>query len=115
MTIWDPPVPPNVNLPGLRVGRHLTIQQRFEEWLATRDGQLVYGEVIARALLLRERGWTHYSHKAIIESIRYDHNIRVGPEAGFKINDHYSSRIARRLMTEYPSLDGFFETRELRA
>lgn len=105
----------NTVLPGLRIGRFLTIQERFEEWLDTDDGRIVWRQFIARARALRDRGWKHYSHKAIIETIRYDRDIKVGPENGFKINDHYTSRIARRAMAAYPDLDGFFEVRELRA
>lgn len=91
------------------------IQARFEEWMGTRDGRLVYGELVRRALLLRRRGWRHYSHKAILETIRYDASIEAGPEAGYKINDHYASRLVRKVMDEQPELRGFFETRELRA
>lgn len=116
MTLWDTfDHARNVSIPGLRAGRHLTIQQRFEEWLLTPDGLLVYGEVVARANRLASRGWTHFAIGALWESIRYDHSVRVGPESGFKLNDHYRSRMARRVMLDYPMLDGFFETRELRA
>jgi hypothetical protein len=101
--------------PGLRPGRYLSIQERFEEWIATSDGWTVYCELIYRARILQSRGWRHYSHKAIIESIRYDRDVQVGPEDGFKINDHYTSRLVRRAIAEYPELDGFFELRELRA
>jgi hypothetical protein len=101
--------------PGIRHGRYLTIQQRFHEWLGTPDGRLVYRELVDRAMRLRRQGWRHYSHKAIIETIRYDRNVQVGPDAGFKINDHYTSRLGRKAMAEYPDLDGFFEVRELRA
>ena len=100
---------------GLRHGRFLTIDQRFAEWIKTRDGQVVYLELVDRAQRLWRAGWRHYSHKAIIETIRYDQNVSVGPDAGFKINDHYSSRLARKVMADCPNLDGFFEIRELRS
>ena len=105
----------NAVLPGLRVGRYLSIQQRYEEWRGTSDGRLVFDELRRRARGLRERGWSRYSHKAIIETIRYDRAIAVGPVGGFKINDHFSSRLAREIMADYPDLAGFFEVRELRA
>lgn len=105
----------NIVQPGLRVGRYLTISQRFDEWMTTTDGQIVYDELVRRARLLRERGFGHYSHKAIIEAIRYDRNLDVGPSHGFKINDHFSSRLARLAMREHPFLRGFFEIRELRS
>jgi len=105
----------NTVLPGLRVGRLLTIGERYAEWRGTSDGRLVFDEMRRRARGLRERGWTHYSHKAIIETIRYDRAIAVGPTGGYKINDHFASRLARELMGDYPDLAGFFETRELRS
>jgi len=105
----------NVDQPGLRVGRYLSIQERYREWRGTDDGDTVFREVVDRATRLQARGWRHYSHKAIIETIRYDRAIHVGPDGGFKVNDHYSSRIAREVMAKYPHLAGFFEVRELRA
>ena len=102
-------------LPGLRAGRFLTIQERFEEWLDTPDGRHVYAEVIRRAETLRLRGWRHFAIGALWEAIRYDRSVQVGPENGFKLNDHYRSRMARRVMDDDPSLRGFFETRGLRA
>lgn len=92
-----------------------SIQDRFEEWLGTPDGRLVYQECRQRAHALRGRGWRHFAIGAIWESVRYDRAIRVGPEDGYKLNDHYRSRMARLLMDTEPELAGFFETRELRA
>lgn len=105
----------NITQPGLRVGRYLTIQERYDEWRITFDGQVVFKELVVRALKLKHAGWRHYSHKAIIETIRYDQAIKVGPDGGFKVNDHYASRMAREAMAMYPDLAGFFEIRELKA
>lgn len=110
-TIWE-----SVAQPGLRPGRYLTIQERFDEWMRTAEGQLVYGELLRRSALLIHRGWKHYSHKAIIETIRYDQSVRLGAASGgFRINDHYSSRLARKAMRENAYLRDFYEVRELRA
>jgi len=96
--------------------RPLTLQERFEEWLATEDGQAVYAHVRDRALRLRERGWTHFGIGALWEAARYDRALQVGPDAhGWKVNNDYRSRMARRLMEDEPRLRGFFETRELRS
>jgi len=91
------------------------IEVAFRRWLRTPDGQLVYRECRDRALALRRRGWRHFSIRPIWEAIRYDWAIRVGPEDGFKLNDHYHSRMARLLMDTEPELEGFFEVRRLRA
>ena len=104
----------NVSLPGLRVGRHLTIAQRYREWRATEDGRLVFTELVKRALRLRAAGWRHYGAKAIVESIRFDRSIELGRSAGWKCNDHHTAHLAREAMDAVPDLRGFFETRSLR-
>ena len=92
------------------------LQRRFEEWLATDDGQAVYEHVRGRALRLRRRGWRRFGMKALWEAARYDRALEVGPDAeGWKVNNNYHSRLARRLMDEEPELQGFFELRELRS
>jgi hypothetical protein len=111
VTIWDQ----NIVLPGLRPERHLTLQERFEEWLATSDGTLVYESILDRARRLRDRGWTHFGIAALWEAARYDRAIQVGPNAGFKLNNDFRSRMARLIMDAHPEFDGFFETRELKA
>lgn len=64
MTIWDH-VERNVDRPGLRVGRYLTLQERFAEWLDTEDGATVYRETVRRAIALKARGWDHFGIAAI--------------------------------------------------
>jgi hypothetical protein len=112
----EPPRATLITAPGLRPGRYLTLQQRYEEWRATPDGQDVYDAVRRAALRLRGRGFQHYGIGALWEAARYDHALKVGPDVdGWKLNDHYRSRMARELMMREPELAGFFELRELRA
>lgn len=93
-----------------------SLQQRFEEWLRTSHGQAVYAECRDRAFALRDAGVRHYGIAAIFESARFDRRLRLGKdEDGFRLNHNHRSRLARRLMADYPSLDGMFETRELRS
>lgn len=93
-----------------------TLQQRFEQWLRTPNGQAVYAEVRDRALALRDAGVRHYGIAAIFEAARFDRRIRLGKdESGFRLNHNHRSRLARRLMADYPELADFFETRELRS
>lgn len=105
----------NVSVPGLRVGRHLTLQQRYLEWRASEDGRVIFDEVRYRANQLWIAGWRHFGIASIWEAIRYDRAVRVGPNAGFKLNNDFRSRMAREVMAAYPHLQGFFETRELKA
>lgn len=114
--LWDRAVANNVHLAGLRPnGRFLSIQERFDEWMATEDGRIVAERIGREALDMRAHGWKHYGVKPLWEIARHDGNLRVGPNGGFKLNDHFTSRLARWLMAQYPELEDFFELRELRA
>jgi hypothetical protein len=99
--------------PGLRPGGYLTLQERFDEWLATAEGREVYEAVVVRAHRVRASGRSHYSMKALWEAVRVDRDVMGG--SALKLNNDYTSRMARRVMADYPDLDGFFELRETRA
>lgn len=93
-----------------------TIQARFEEWLRTKDGEYVYHWIAVRATKMRRMGWKHYGIKAMWEAARFARDVQVGPDAdGYKLNNNFTSRLARQLMADYPELAGFFEVRGLRA
>lgn len=57
-------------------------------------------------------GFKHYSADAIMHQIRWHHHVERGV-ADFKINDHFSSRYARKFLAAYPQHAGFFETRRI--
>jgi hypothetical protein len=63
------------------------------------------------ALQVYERGFDRYSARAILHRIRWHYQIERG-DIHFKVNNNYSARLARWFLKHYPSLDGFFETRE---
>jgi hypothetical protein len=90
-----------------------TIQARFETWIERHPDVYQEFKRIAESLLAHRR--THYGAKAIMEVLRY-HRIVSGADETepFKINNNYSSRIARKLMDEDERFVGFFETRELK-
>lgn len=89
-----------------------TIQVRFDEY--HREHPEVYGLFKALALRLLNAGRAHYGSDAIIQVIRFEHAIKA--DAGqFKINDHFSSRYARLLMSEDLRFQGFFELRQLKS
>ncbi len=87
----------------------------FRAWLESDDGRTVYAAVRERALALRARGWRHFGIRPLWEAVRYDRAIVVGPDHGFKLNDHHHSRLARVLMAREPELVGFFVVRDLRS
>lgn len=104
-----------IDRPGLRAGGHLTLQERFTEWLETPDGRFVEQWVTSRALDLQRRGFEHYGIAALWEAARYSRDVQVGPNAGFKLNNDFRSRLARQIMLNEPRLAEFFETRVLTA
>jgi len=102
--------------------RRRSIQQRFDEWVETEDGQEVYQNCLERVWRLRRRGWRFFGMKAIWEAARYDRALQVGPDAeGFKLSNDFHARMARYILDRNPELmtcnDGapFFHLRELRA
>lgn len=60
-------------------------------------------------LLLRGRSG---SAKLIFERMRWEYLINT-TDVEFKLNNNYTSRMARLAMETYPSLQGFFELRVL--
>ncbi len=90
-----------------------SIQERFEAWIARHPD--IYTEFKRIAESLRARNRSRYGAKAIMEVIRY-HRVLSGQDENepFKLNNIYSSRLARKLMEEDARFIGFFETRELR-
>lgn len=89
------------------------IQESFEEWLS-RHGD-VYRRFVQLAREAKRRGRTRWSTKAMIEVYRWECEGDTDPVDGFKLSDHYSSRLARKIMDDNPDLAGFFETRKLKA
>lgn len=91
------------------------VEKAFAAWIETPDGKTVEADVTERALRLRRAGWKHFSMDAIWHAARFDRSLQVGPDGdGYKLNDHHTSQMARRLMERNPELVGFFEVRELR-
>lgn len=66
----------------------------------------------------RQAGRKHIGAKAIMERIRWETYLAPVQEPGFpllKVNNNYSSRLARKLMAERPEFAGCFELRELKS
>lgn len=91
---------------------HLTIQERYELWLAANPWILP-----ALARLLDDwsaHGGRRVGVKAAVEWMRFFYARQI-QTSDFRINNSYTSRLARDLITEYPHLAAVIETRELRA
>jgi hypothetical protein len=89
----------------------LSIQERFETFdLAHPE---VYAAFLEIAQQLLASGHRHYSSDAIMHVVRFHRDVNRARDGVFKINDHYSSRYARKLMATDSRFSGFFSTRAL--
>jgi len=61
---------------------------------------------------LQNRGYSHYGIAALVEVLRYEYALTNDPTSEFKFNNNYRAFMAREIMQNNPSLDGFFETRK---
>jgi hypothetical protein len=77
----------------------------------------VYSELVSLARLARGRGLRRYGIGQLWEVLRWQRFMRTRDDntRGAKLNNDYRSRYARLIMDHEPDLDGFFETRRLRA
>lgn len=89
------------------------IQERFERF--DRENPHVWLHFERFTLLAIEAGRSHYSADAVCHRIRWHLNIETQSADGFKINDHFTSRYARKFEQAHPEHAGFFRNRELRA
>jgi hypothetical protein len=93
-----------------------TLDQIFDDWIGSPGGRALLDEATRRSIALRRRGFSRYGIKAILESVRFDQDINLGPDhEPFRVNNIYASRLARYIMGSVRDLEGFFETRELRS
>lgn len=94
------------------VDRDASIQERFEAFHAANPH--VYERLVRLALQLKRQGRQHFGIKALIEFLRFSYALQTTGEP-YKLDNRFSSRYARYIMETVPELDGFFETRELKA
>jgi len=90
-----------------------TIQERFEEFHNAHPE--VYAYLLTLCLELRGKGFRRYGIRSLWERVRWHFQVEKDLGADFKLNDHFHSRYARRIVQNHPELNGFFELRELRA
>ena len=57
-----------------------------------------------------DKGIQRWSADAVFHVLRWETALTTG-DLGLKINNNYSSLMARDLLALYPELEGFFETR----
>jgi len=67
-------------------------------------------DLFKRFALEASKHRTRYSAKSIFHRIRWETMVS-GKDSEFKIDDGWISHYARKFLAEFPSLEGFFETR----
>lgn len=85
---------------------------RYLEWRQTANGEEVFAEAWQIAQTMARRGFKHYSMQMIVYVIRHHRHLKTGPDDGWKVNNNYTSYLARDVMRSADLPDRFFETRE---
>lgn len=92
--------------------RQATAEERFTRFLTLHPE--VYTEFRKIAGDLLARGIQHYGAKAIMEVIRFHRAMSGQDEQNpFKIDNNWTSRIARKLIEDDSRFADFFEVRKL--
>ena len=84
-------------------------------WAFDRQNPHVYRLIVNLARTALRSGRTHYSIKTIMELIRWHHDVKLKGQQPFKINNDFTSRYARLVMSRECDLSEFFEVRKLRS
>ena len=84
---------------------------QFSEWLAKHDVE--YRRIAKLALRAVTAGRRHLSAKGLVELARSDPEYLNS--ARWKLDNSLTSRLARKLVEDYPQLKGVFEFRRLKA
>ena len=82
----------------------------FWPWL--RNNRHIYQNFVRLAKRMQRAGRTRYGAKGIVEVLRWDTNLKQRGEPELKINNNYTSGLARLAMLEHPDLKGFFQCRD---
>lgn len=103
---------------GLFDGRgdiYATVEDRFNDWIASPEGRMVEAKFVSMALDAKSRGLRRYGAKAIWESLRWHFSVEKGMGEEFKLNNNYTALMARRAEKVNAQLVGFFEKRRTAA
>lgn len=89
-----------------------TPDERFEQF--DREHPEAFRLFVKYAHLARARGMKCFSAGTILDIIRWE-EAGVNGGSDFKVNNDFAAPMARRLIREEPSFDGFFELRRTRS
>ena len=89
-----------------------SIQERFAAFDAAHPE--IWALFVRFAREARDAGRIRFSADAILHRIRWECDVNERRDGGFKCNDQYAGRYARKLIAEDESFADFFELRGLR-
>lgn len=90
-----------------------SIERQFQEFHDSNPA--VYTELVAMARQMKARGYHTIGIELLCAAYRWNRMLNTTADAyNFKINNNFTSRYARLIMTQEEDLDGFFQTRTLR-
>jgi len=95
-----------------RMRREMSIDDRFRVFHA--NNPHVYALVRRFAFEAKQSGRAWYSMDAIFHRVRWHLDVETRSADPFKMNNDFTSRYARLLMTAEPELHDFFELRTIR-
>lgn len=71
----------------------------------------VFDRFRSKARELLSAGHEHYSARTIFEVLRWESDLNPNRDGGFKIDNTFIPKFARKLIEQYPEFEGFFELR----
>jgi hypothetical protein len=92
-----------------------TTDAQFERMIHSPKGRMIAKEFIKYAMMMKRAGATKYGAKGIIERVRWHFRLLHKGTDPYKINNNWTSRLARFAEDRRPELVGFFEKRKLRS
>jgi len=88
---------------------------KFIEYMKTEDGKMVYQAALAEVHNLLAAGFRTFGVNAIIEKIRWDKAIELGPKGKFKINNNIAPYLARALLVYNQEIpETFFKLKKIK-
>lgn len=89
-----------------------SLDTRFRNWLDANPH--VLAAFIGLAVQARRAGRTRIGAKLIVERLRWEYMLQTDGD-DFRLNNNYTSRLARAAVGLQPDLEPLFEFRELRS
>lgn len=94
-----------------------TLDDRFLDWIHSPDGGEVSNKFIRLAIAMKRSGFKQYGAKGIVERLRWHFEMKQRKTGGeeYKINNNYTSRLARFAEERCRELECFFNKRQLKS